>query len=208
MNKAAQMALLRVIQERRIMRLGDDKYLPVDVRIITATNKNLAELVANGEFREDLYYRINVLPLLLPSLKERSEDAGVLAEHFINIFNKKFQRQVVLSEEAKALINVYEWPGNIRQLLNVMERIVIVAKTKLISGSVLESMFDTASLQLPRLSRTYEKEVNSEKDKILRVLEETNFNQKEASRMLGVNRSTLYRKLKAYNISLKRTCNT
>lgn len=97
MNKVAQMALLRVIQERRIMRLGDDKYLPVDVRIITATNKDLAHLVASGDFREDLYYRINVLPLQLPSLKDRSGDAGVLAEYFIARFNKKFHREVVLS---------------------------------------------------------------------------------------------------------------
>lgn len=209
MNKAAQMALLRVIQERRIMRLGDDKYLPVDVRIITATNKNLAQLVADGEFREDLYYRINVLPLQLPSLKERSGDPGVLAEHFVHLFNKRFQREVVLSEEAKNMINAYEWPGNIRQLLNVMERIVIVAKEKVVSGTLLETMLDASPLQhSPKLSRPALKEIDLEKDKILRVLEETNYNQKEASRRLGINRSTLYRKLKAYNISLRKTCNS
>lgn len=208
MNKMAQMALLRVIQERRIMRLGDDKYLPVDVRIITATNKNLAQLVANGDFREDLYYRINVLPLQLPSLKNRSGDIEILAKHFINTFNKKFHREVVLSEEAKNLINAYEWPGNIRQILNAMERIVIVTKEKIISADLIETMLDASPRQLPKNSHlTVEKEDCSEKAKILRVLEEVNYNQKEASKRLGINRSTLYRKLKAYNISLKIICN-
>lgn len=208
MNKVAQMALLRVIQERRIMRLGDDKYLPIDVRIITATNKNLAQLVDNGDFREDLYYRINVLPLHLPSLKDRSGDAGALAEYFINKFNKKFQREVVLSDGAKKQINAYAWPGNIRQLLNVMERIVVIAKEKLISAELIEAMLDIRPSRLPKENILPVKDTDSlEKTKILRVLEETNYNQKEASERLGINRSTLYRKLKSYNIHLKKTCN-
>ena len=207
MNKVAQTTLLRVIQERRIMRLGDDKYLPIDVRIIAATNKNLAQLVANGEFREDLYYRINVLPLLLPSLNERSEDVGVLADHFISMFNKKFNREVVLSKEAKKLINDYEWQGNIRQLLNVMERVVIVSKEKVISVDFIETMFDGSVAYQTQKTRPSAEAVEClEKTKILRVLEETNYNQKEASERLGINRSTLYRKLKSYNIQFKKIC--
>lgn len=205
MNKVAQMALLRVIQERRIMRLGDDKYLPVDVRIITATNKNLAKLVADGDFREDLYYRINVLPLQLPSLKERTEDAGILAEHFIRVFNQKFHREVKLSGKAKKLINGYEWPGNIRQLLNVMERGVLVAKEKVISDLFLTTMLDIPAGVKPQKGRTPDNEACcSERATILRVLEETNYNQKEASSRLGINRSTLYRKLKSFNINFKK----
>lgn len=209
MNKLAQTSLLRVIQEKQIMRLGDDKYLPVDVRIIAATNKNLAQLVANGDFREDLYYRINVLPLPLPSLKERSGDAGVLAEHFIRIFNKKFQREATLAADAKELINGYEWRGNIRELLNVMERMVIVSKEKVITADFMETMFDISpdSQTQKALPATIEAEECLEKTKILRILKETNYNQKEASKRLGINRSTLYRKLKSYNIQLQRTCN-
>lgn len=148
------------------------------------------------------------LPLQLPSLKDRNGDAEILAEHFINIFNKKFHQEVVLSEEAKSLINAYEWPGNIRQILNTMERIVIVAKEKLISADLIETMLDVSTGQLPKKPHLIvEKEDCSEKTKILCILEETNYNQKEASKKLGINRSTLYRKLKAYNISLKRICN-
>lgn len=210
MNKVAQMALLRVIQERRIMRLGDDKYLPVDVRIITATNKNLAQLVADGQFREDLYYRINVLPLQLPSLKERCGDAAVLAEYFIAKFNEQFQREVILSPSAKTVINHYAWPGNIRQVLNVMERLVITAKEKVVSADVLETMLDvfTEQQEAPKKRAETVEGDGGEREKLLKVLEETNFNQKEASKKLGINRSTLYRKLKAYHIQVKRVCNT
>lgn len=209
MNKVAQMALLRVIQERRIMRLGDDKYLPVDVRIITATNKDLAKIVADGEFREDLYYRINVLPLQLPSLKDRSGDAAVLAEHFIKQFNQKFNREVILSEKAKIVINAYDWPGNIRQLQNVIERLVIISKENVITGDLMQTMLGVSGSQ--RTTKVFQDSGGAEcaeKNKILYILEETNYNQKEASKRLGINRSTLYRKLKAYNIHLKKICNT
>ena len=207
MDKVAQMALLRVIQERRIMRLGDDKYLPVDIRIITATNKNLSQLVAKGEFREDLYYRINVLPIQVPSLKERCGDAGILAEHFIEMYNQLFYREVTLDEQARDLINAYEWPGNIRQLRNVMERLVIAAKEKVVSADLLEKVFDVPiGGQLEKTCLIDDDQDCSERTKILRVLEETNYNQKEASKRLGINRSTLYRKLKSFDIHLKKTC--
>jgi PAS domain S-box-containing protein len=206
MDKVAQMALLRVIQERRIMRLGDDKYLPVDIRIITATNKNLSELVAKGTFREDLYYRINVLPIQVPSLKERCSDAGILAEHFIGMYNQLFHREVILDEQAKLFINAYKWPGNVRQLRNVMERLVIVAKGKVISVDLLKRMFDVPlGGQLEKTRLLDDDQDCSERTKILRILEETNYNQKEASKRLGINRSTLYRKLKSFNIHLKKT---
>ncbi|MBU2704120.1 PAS domain S-box-containing protein [Sporomusaceae bacterium BoRhaA] len=209
MDKVAQMALLRVIQERRIMRLGDDKYLPVDIRIIAATNKNLSQLVTKGDFREDLYYRINVLPIQVPSLKERRGDAGILAEHFIGMYNQLFQREVILDKKAKELVNTYEWPGNIRQLRNVMERLVIVAKEKVVSSNFLENLFDVpAEAALKGDSLNIAENDCSERAKILHVLEETNYNQKEASKRLGINRSTLYRKLKSLGIHLKRTCTT
>lgn len=209
MDKVAQMALLRVIQERRIMRLGDDKYLPVDIRIIAATNKNLSQLVTKGDFREDLYYRINVLPIQVPSLKERRGDAGILAEHFIGMYNQLFQREVILDKKAKEMVNTYEWPGNIRQLRNVMERLVIVAKEKVVSSNFLENLFDVpAEAALKGNSLIIAENDCSERAKILHVLEETNYNQKEASKRLGINRSTLYRKLKSLGIHLKRTCTT
>lgn len=207
MGKLAQTSLLRVIQERRVMRLGDDKYLPVDVRIIAATNKNLAQLVKDGQFREDLYYRINVLPLELPVLKDRAGDAVSIAEYFITTYNRRFFRSVTLSPEAKEYIRVYDWPGNIRQLRNVMERIVVVAKENVISGELMRSMLDIPEEVIIPRTETVHEDI-SEKARILRVLAENGYNQKETAKCLGIDRSTLYRKLKALRIEVKKICNT
>lgn len=207
MDKVAQTSLLRVIQERRIMRLGDDKYLPVDVRIIAATNKNLLQLVKEGQFREDLYYRINVLPLKLPVLNERRGDVLYLAEHFVNTYNRMFNRQVRLSQEAKDYICDYGWPGNIRQLRNTIERLVLVTKNNDVSVSLIESMLDLSEKPKPLMIES-QSGGTSEKAKILKVLAETGYNQKEAAKRLGIDRSTLYRKLKSYNIEVKKICNT
>lgn len=207
MDKVAQTSLLRVIQERRIMRLGDDKYIPVDVRIIAATNKNLSQLVKEGQFREDLYYRINVLPLELPALRVRSGDAVYLAEHFVCEFNRMFGREVNLSDEAKVYMGSYDWPGNIRQLRNAIERLVLVTKGNHVSPELVATM-----LGIPVDTKEVRAETNyedpSEKAKILRVLSDTGYNQKEAAKRLGMDRSTLYRKLKSLGIEVKKICNT
>ena len=206
MDKLAQTSLLRVIQERRIMRLGDDKYIPINVRIIVATNKNLAYRVQEGEFREDLYYRINVLPLELPVLKDRSGDAVCIGEHFIDVYNRRFGRRVTLGENAKECIREYEWPGNIRQLRNVMERVVVLTKNNYVSAELVESMLDIPTETKKTLQIEVERHDSSEKGRILRVLAEKGYNQKEAAKELGINRSTLYRKLKSLNIKVNKNC--
>ena len=206
MDKVAQTSLLRVIQERRIMRLGDNKYLSVDVRIIAATNKNLEQLVKKGRFREDLYYRINVLPLEIPVLQKRYGDAVCIAEHFTKLYNEKYGRAVVLDEQAKECINAHEWPGNVRQLRNMMERLVVVSKQKHISAELINSILGITparnDLQVKIDDRDF-----SEKGKIIRILAETQYNQKEAAKQLGINRTTLYRKMKLLQIEVKKMCN-
>jgi len=204
MDKVAQTSLLRVIQERRVMRLGDDKYLPINVRIIVATNKQLAQLVQDGKFREDLYYRINVLPLELPVLKDRLGDAVCIGEHFINVYNQRFGRGVTLDEKTKRYIREYEWPGNIRQLRNVMERIVVLAKNEDALAELVASMLDIPVEEPKIVPISVEVDDVSERGRILRVLAEKGYNQKEAAKVLGINRSTLYRKLKALDIKVKK----
>ncbi|MDR7868370.1 MAG: sigma 54-interacting transcriptional regulator [Sporomusaceae bacterium] len=201
MDKMAQTSLLRVIQERRVMRLGGNRYLPVDVRIITATHRNLARLIEEGKFREDLYYRINVLPLALPTVQERPGDAMLIAGEFLAKYNAQFGRQTELDESAKAAINAYGWPGNIRQLRNFTERLVVTAKDRVITGETVARMLGTlepASVRLP----VAQDGDDSERARLIRVLEEAGYNQKEAARRLGIDRSTLYRRLKAMNIEV------
>lgn len=206
MDKIAQTSLLRVIQERRIMRLGDDKYLSINVRIVAATNKNLEQLVKEGKFREDLYYRINVLPLEIPVLKERYGDAVCIAEHFMKVYNSKYGRAVVLDEKAKECISVHEWSGNIRELRNVIERLVVVSKQKNVSIELMESILGTA-FQTNYLQLAPDDKECSEKGKILRILAEEGYNQKEVAKRLGINRTTLYRKMKSLHIEVKKICN-
>ena len=204
MDKLAQTSLLRVIQERRVIRLGDDKYIPIDVRIIVAMNKNLAHLVHEGKFREDLYYRINVLPLALPVLKDRSGDSVCIAEHFLSVYNRSLGRGVTLDEKAKNCIREFGWPGNIRQLRNVMERLVVLTENNDVSAELVANMLDIPSETKKTLQIEAEQHDSSEKGRILRVLAESGYNQKEAAKELGINRSTLYRKLKALDIKVQK----
>jgi len=200
MEKLAQTSLLRVIQERRVMRLGDDRYLPVDVRIIAATNKDLLRLVEEGKLREDLYYRLDVLPLCLPGLKERRSDALFIAGHYLTVYNKMFGRNIVLDEQAEAFIGSCEWPGNVRELRNYIERLVVTAKENRITAAAALHMLGTSKREKASLPSTGKGRL--EKEQILQMLAQTGCNQKEAAKRLGIDRSTLYRKLKALNIGV------
>lgn len=198
MDKIAQTRLLRVIQERRVMRLGSDKYIPVDVRIIAATNKNLAKQVEEGSFREDLYYRINVLPLLLPALKERTGDARVLAEYYLGMYNQRFGRKCMLDEGQREFIDNYGWPGNIRELRNYVERLVVIGR-----GIADAPLREERPAVHPVVSGASGRGGGgAELDTILQALARNGYNQKAAAAQLGMDRSTLYRKLKQYGIEL------
>jgi DNA-binding NtrC family response regulator len=184
------------------MRVGGDRYLPVDVRIIAATNKDLDDMVQQGLLREDLFYRLNVLPLHVPLLSEREGDALLIANTFLEQYNRMFCKQLRFSAEAESFILNYSWPGNVRQLRNHVERLVVTSKGKVIAGNSPEKLTCVPA----KLASQEPVENNHEKSAIIHALNETGFNQKEAARKLGIDRSTLYRKMRKYNIEIKKLC--
>lgn len=134
-STSVQAKLLRVLQEKEVSRLGDDKVIPIDVRVLAATNKNLVDEICRGEFREDLYFRLNVLELIIPSLRERKEDIDALIHHFIN---EKTNRNMIIPEESLELFQEYDWPGNVRQLSNVLERLVVLCDDGIIAPEAVQ----------------------------------------------------------------------
>ncbi len=203
MDKYGQSRLLRVIQERQVRRLGDDKNIPVDVRIIAASNRNLFRLVREGVFREDLFYRLNVLTLNLPVLKERMGDVRFLAEYFLTEMCKKLNKTLSVESAALQLLESYEWTGNIRELRNFMERLAIMVRGTTITADAITAMFQNREFDIARhYSSTETVEDPNEKKQIIAALRATNFNQTEAARQLGIDRSTLYRKMKRYAIEI------
>ena len=196
-----QADLLRVLQERRFYRVGGTQEVEVDVRVIAATNKNLAEEVQQGRFREDLFYRLNVIEIRLPPLRERREDIPLLAEHFVQRISSELGKELSgISTEALKLLIAYDWPGNVRELENVIERAIVTCH----NGSLEEQDFswlrnaggqpqgwEVPDVPLGELERRA----------IVAALERKHGNVKEASTALGIDRSTLYDKLKRYEIS-------
>lgn len=205
MDLSMQAKILRAIQEKEIERVGGTKPIPVDLRIISATNRDLESLVQNNSFREDLYYRLNVVTSSVPPLRERKEDIPLFAECFINIFaQQQGKGKIGLSEKVKQIFNSYHWPGNVRELQNVIQHAVILCDGSLIIVENLPpylrhgqdkqtertlGMFDLRTI----LEQT-------EKDTILFALEQTRNNRSLAMRMLGVNRRSFYNKLKKHEI--------
>ena len=204
MDKYGQSRLLRVLQERQVRRLGDDKNIPVDVRIIAASNRNLSRLVREGNFREDLFYRLNVLTLNLPILKERQGDIRHLAEYFLAEMCKKMGRNLSLDEESLQLLRDYSWPGNVRELKNFVERLAIMARGPFITPNAIAAMFQNREFDMGRQTPPPIELTGSpdERRAILSVLRSVNFNQTKAAAAMGIDRSTLYRKMKRYAIGV------
>jgi DNA-binding NtrC family response regulator len=215
-----QVRLLRVIQEREFTPLGDTAPRRVDVRIIAATNIDLKEAVRQGTFREDLYYRLAVVPIELPPLRDRREDILPLAQHFIQKYNEENARNVSeqLAPEVLALLEAYSWPGNVRELENTIERAVVIAPGDEITKeclrteisdpkSVVSGHHDGASNaavgDIGRGINFYEEVRRFEIDLIRRALEQTGGHQSRAARLLGMNATTLNSKIKTYNINLR-----
>src|SRR5918999_1347144 len=215
-----QARLLRVIQEREFTPLGETAPHKVDVRIIAATNIDLKEAVRQGAFREDLYYRLAVVPIELPPLRERREDILPLAQHFIQKYNDENGRNVSdqLAPEVLAMLESYSWPGNVRELENTIERAVVIAPGDEITKeclrteisdpkSVVSGHHDGASNaavgDIGRGINFYEEVRRFEIDLIRRALEQTGGHQSRAARLLGMNATTLNSKIKTYNISLR-----
>jgi len=197
-HSTTQLLLLRVLQEKKFERVGAEDTIKVDVRVIAATNRNLNREMMDGKFREDLYYRLNVIPVTVPPLRERKDDVPLLAKHFLDIYsnaNKKHIRG--FSEEVMQIFLDYDWPGNVRELQNAVEHAVILAKETIIRGIDLphnlketypQFQADTSSLK------------DTEKNLILKVLKETDGNKYQAAKKLGITRSTLYGKLRKHGI--------
>jgi transcriptional regulator with PAS, ATPase and Fis domain len=216
-----QAKLLRVIQEREFMPLGSTDVMKVDVRIVAACNVDLKKLVEEGKFREDLYYRLNVINLVLPPLRERKEDIPLLVEHFFTKYcreNEKFldanQRSVLRFEpEAMQLLLEYNWPGNVRELENVVERAVVLATEPVVPVSVLpESLLQAGGVRLrldergnlPPDASLFEMVNDFERRKILEALEATNYSQTEAAERLRIPLSTLNQKIKRLEIPIRK----
>ncbi len=196
MPPGPQAKLLRFLDSGEFRRVGSNKALRVNVRLITATNKMLPELVRKGEFREDLYYRLNVINISVPPLRERPDDIPVLTAHFLSKYSREMSKQIkeFTPGAMQALCN-YPWPGNVRELENVVERAVILSD----NGKIDAEDLAMPAQPLKELSANPSLE-EIEKDYILRVLKETNLNQSKASHILGIDRKTLYLKLKKYGI--------
>ena len=199
-----QPKILRVLQEREFERVGSEKTMKVDVRIITATSRNLEHLVSQGKFREDLYYRLNVIPLFLPPLCDRGEDIPVLIDHFLKKFNQENGRSVVLDKSALQVFLNYNWPGNVRELENTIERLVIMSPSEQVSASDLPV---SLSIQRPKSSgKSTSLTANIgeiEKSNILNALEKTGWIQAKAARLLGITPRQIGYKIKKYDIEEK-----
>jgi DNA-binding NtrC family response regulator len=192
-----QILLLRVLQDHRFERVGGEETLEVDVRIIAATNKNLVEEMKKGTFREDLYYRLNVIPLFVPPLRERKDDILLLASHFLEKFSQEKGKEIKsFSPEVLEIFLAHTWPGNVRELENVIEHAVIVAKNRLVLPRDLPQSFTQEPEALQRPSTLFD----HERDLILKTLETTNWNKHKAAKKLNVTRSTLYGKIKRYGL--------
>jgi two-component system response regulator HydG len=198
---SSQIKLLRVLQSQKFERLGGEQTLAVNVRVLAATNKDLLQEVQNGQFREDLFYRLNVIPINLPPLKDRRNDIPLLARHFLSGFTREQGKTLHgFSTEAMRLLLDYSWPGNVRELENTIEHATVLAKEKHIDVKDLPPIIRhpvmNANNILPR--RTI---LENEKKLLQEVLEECGWNKKAAAIRLGISRSTLYGKLKKYRIN-------
>lgn len=201
-----QVKMLRVLQEREVTRVGGEAVIPVDVRLIVATNKELSHLVEKGAFREDLYYRLNVVDLQLPPLRERKEDIPLLADHFLKNFSEKNNKQTTaFTARAMDLLVRHEWPGNVRELMNAIERAVVMARSSTLDETdfpLLHKADQEGSGSEPKDPILSDIPLDQiEKQAILKTLASAKGNKSEAARRLGITRKTLREKLKRYLIS-------
>lgn len=198
-----QAKLLRVLQQKEISKIGDTKTIKLDVRIIAATNQNLNAMVENGTFRQDLFYRLNIFPIAIPALRERKEDIPILTQHFLNIFNHQYKKNLHLSDRAIQKMGEYDWPGNIRELENMMERwAVIFDDGTTIEWDMIKKFFSFTVSEINNYEGHTLKELLSayEKD-ILNWAFQNHTSTRSIAKALGVDHSTIVRKAKQYGLS-------
>jgi two-component system response regulator HydG len=200
-SASAQIKLLRVLQSQKFERIGGEKTLSVDVRVLAATNKNLIKEVKSGNFREDLYYRLNVIPIYLPPLKSRRNDITLQARYFMQRFVAEQNKDIKdISSEAMRRLLDYDWPGNVRELENCIEHAVVLARGRQIEVSDMPPALQQAKSK--GLTETHGNTIVENESKLLQeALEDCDWNKKQAAQRLGISRNTLYRKLKKYKIN-------
>jgi transcriptional regulator with PAS, ATPase and Fis domain len=204
-----QSKLLRVLQERQFERVGGIKTIKTDIRIIAATHQNLKALVQQRKFREDLYYRLNVIPLEIPPLRERKTDIPLLAHYFLDQFNRRKKKKIRgIREDAMARLLQYAWPGNVRELENTIERVIILLDGDLVTSPDLPDKFHempgiepAQAAEMPESGISLDDAVNEfEKKLILQALIKTGWVKNKAAQLLNLNRTTLIEKIKRQNL--------
>jgi len=203
-----QVKLLRVLQEREVIPVGATSPIKVDVRLVAATNADLEKAIKQGRFRADLYYRLNVIPIVMPPLRKRRDDIPLLVDHFLTKHNegRSSDRQMTITREAMDMLSSFDWPGNVRELENVIERAVILEDTNTITVQSLperprDHEDSSQNLITARAEVTLEE---LEREYLIKVLDDTNWQKKKASSILGINASTLYRKIQRYGLDKDR----
>jgi DNA-binding NtrC family response regulator len=204
---STQVKLLRFLQDGEIRRVGDVDPLNIDVRLIAASNKELPKLIEEGRFREDLFYRLNVIPIHLPALRTRKDDIALLVNHFIKRYAERENKNVTsISPEAVKIFTGYHWPGNVRELENVIERAVILTNHNILTPEDLPQSLRDSLRRGPDIPDNLDEQTLEEVEKhyILKTLDKYQWNQKQASDTLGISTTTLWRKLKTYGIEPKK----
>jgi len=209
MSLRMQAKVLRVLQEQRFQTVGGSKTISVNVRVIAATNKNLEKAIENGQFREDLYFRLNVIPLRLPPLKERVDDLCLLVDHFVLEYAREYGRRPKrLTDDALCALQAYSWPGNVRELRNMVERLMIMVERDVVERSDLPEAIRTQEGgrrdESDRHASLRDARESFERRYIMRKLEEYGWNITKTAEALGLERSNLHRKLKAFDITVER----
>ena len=202
---ALQPKILRVLQEREFERIGSEKTIKVDIRIIAATSRNLENLVSQAKFREDLYFRLNVIPLFLPPLREREEDIPILIEHFLNKFNEENSRSMVMDKSALQVLLNYNWPGNVRELENTIERLVVMSGSDIITATDLPVSLNICRLKNSDKASSLTSNIEElEQANILNALEKSGWVQAKAARLIGITPRQIGYKMKKYGIEEKK----
>lgn len=204
---STQVKILRFLQDGEIRRVGENELINVDVRLLAATNQDLEKAMEEGRFREDLYYRLNVIPIPIPPLRKRRDDIPLLVNHFLEKYTALAKKKIAsVSPDAMKVLSGYDWPGNVRELENAIERAVILTNRNVIMPEDLPSSIRATQrrIQDPEEDMGDKTLEELEKLHILKTLEKQAWNQKKASEVLGISTTTLWRKLKAYGIELKR----
>ncbi|MGD9351933.1 MAG: sigma 54-interacting transcriptional regulator, partial [Desulfobacterales bacterium] len=206
-----QVKLLRVLQEKTFERIGSSQPIHVDTRVVSATNRNLLDEVKRGHFREDLYWRLNVVPIVLPPLRERIVDIPLLLNHYLEKFNRTYDRNVRIDEKAIDVLSAYAWPGNVRELANTVERLVIMTEASTLTPADLPpTIFNAGDMMttVGQESRVDVAGLNSEvavleRRRIIQALKKSDFVQQKAAKTLGISPRQLGYRIKKYNIDLR-----